>query len=473
MPNFEASSTFPCERATLFDYHRAHGAIDRLIPPWERVTVLASQDSLEVGSKVVLENTLFGIRQTWQASHVELDPGRLFVDRIEQGPFRSWLHRHEFEDISHNKSRLTDRIAFELPLAPASNIALGWVQQQLHAMFRYRHRITADDIAAQIRLMPFFPLSARPRIAITGSSGLIGQRTLELASVLGMDVIRIVRSQTLARRQRDPENVRSAQLDLRSAQDRHALEGLDAVIHLGGAGIGDRRWSARVKQSLRDSRVQSTQRMVDFFKQLDRPPKALVSASGIGIFGDRGEEICREDSKPGLSDDFLVSVAKDWEAASQEFGMLGRVAIARLGVVLHPRAGALPKLLTPTRLGVGGPIGSGRQYWPWVHVDDAANILLHLAFHPTCSGPFHVVSPEMSTNRQFTQSLAEILHRPAFLPAPAWAMKLLLGEMAGPLLLSSTKATTERLLASGYQFRFSNLSSAFANLLGREDPAPS
>lgn len=471
MPNFEASHTFPCERDILFDYHRARGAIDRLIPPWERVTVLSSQDSLEVGSKVVLENSLFGIRQTWRASHVELDPGKLFVDRIDQGPFRSWLHRHEFDAIAVGQSRLTDRIEFELPLAPASHLALGWVRDQLQAMFRYRHCITADDIAAHARLLPLFPPSENPRIAITGSTGLIGQRTLELASVLGIDVIRVVRAETKSGRQRDPANVRSAKLDLYSAEDRNTLEGLDAVIHLGGASIGDRRWSPRVKQTLRDSRVQSTQKLVDFFRQLDRPPKALVSASGVGIFGDRGDELCREDSQPGPSDDFLVSVAREWEAAAQPFESLGRVAIARFGMVLHPRAGALAKLLTPMKLGLGGPIGSGRQVWPWVHVDDAANILLHLAFQPNCVGPYHVVSPELTTNRQFTQSLATVLHRPAILPMPAMGMKLLLGEMAGPLLLASTKATTERLIASGYQFRFTNLRSAFANLLGREEPA--
>lgn len=472
MPEFVASTLFSCDRHRLFEYHKAPGAIERLIPPWEDVQVIASRDSLEVGSEVLLRQKVFGIPQQWRARHVEFAPEDLFADTIEQGPFRRWLHRHEFESLPHNASgsaacRLTDRISFELPLAPFSNIALPWVRTKLAAMFAYRHRITADDIAAEQRLSAVRAPSAPPvRIAITGSSGLVGQRVMDLASVLGWQVVRILRPNSAPSRSRDRANVQSVVLDPSKANTAECLEGLDAVIHLAGYGIGEKRWTDSVKQRIASSRIETTQHLTEFLSRLKTPPRILVSASGIGIYGDRGDEPLSEGSASGNASDFLVHVANAWEAAARRFEPVGRVAIARLGVVLHPRAGALSKLLPLARMGLGGPIGTGRQYWPWIHIDDAANILLHLAVQPSIAGVYHVVSPQCPTQRAFAQTLGSVLWRPAFVPAPAFAMRTLLGEMAGPLLLSSTRATTERLISSGYAFRFPKLHHALENLLG-------
>ncbi|MEI8214210.1 MAG: TIGR01777 family oxidoreductase [Planctomycetota bacterium] len=472
MPLFEASSAFDCDQHQLFAYHQSPGAIDRLIPPWEDITVLSSQDSLEVGSKVVLENRMFGLRLKVKAIHVEYEPERLFVDSMEQGPFRRWLHRHQFDPIQNGgsqatSSRLTDHIEFELPLAPVSHIALPWLRSKLAAMFAYRHQVTRDDITALQQLKSLRgSLHDRPRIGITGSSGLVGQRTLELASVMGCEVVRILRRESKPRRQRDPTNVQSAFLDSTEKENSERLEGLDAVIHLAGAGIGDRRWTLSAKQAIYNSRIDTTQQLVHQLQSLARPPRSLVSVSGIGIFGDRATEVLDEYSQPAPRSDFLSSVAQDWESAANGYESTGRVAIARLGVVLHPRLGALPKLLTPMRLGLGGPIGNGKQFWPWIHVDDAANTLLHLAFNGECHGPYHAVSPEAATNRTFMQTLGHVLHRPSLLPMPTFAIKVLLGEMAEPLLLASTHVTTDRLLGSGYRFRFPDLRGAFQNLLG-------
>jgi uncharacterized protein (TIGR01777 family) len=472
MPEFVASTVFSCDRHRLFEYHQAPGAIERLIPPWEDVQVIASRDSLEVGSEVLLRQKVFGIPQQWRARHVEFAPEDLFADTIEQGPFRRWLHRHEFESLPKNASgfgacRLTDRIAFELPLAPLSNVALPWVKSKLAAMFAYRHRITADDIAAGLRLNEARSPSAPPvRIAITGSSGLVGQRVTDLASVLGWQVVRILRPNSAPSKTRDRANVQTVVLDPAKPDTVECLEGLDAVIHLAGYGIGEKRWTDSVKKRIASSRIETTQHLTDFLSRLESPPRVLVSASGIGIFGDRGDELLSERSASGNASDFLVHVANAWEAAARRFEPVGRVAIARLGVVLHPRAGALAKLLPLARMGLGGPIGSGRQHWPWIHIDDAANILLHLAVQPDIDGVYHGVSPQCPTQRGFAQTLGSVLRRPAFVPAPAFAMRTLLGEMAGPLLLSSTRATTERLISSGYVFRFPELQHALQNLLG-------
>ncbi|MBM3964737.1 MAG: TIGR01777 family protein [Planctomycetes bacterium] len=471
MSSFSASHQFSCSRSALFHYHEAPGAIDRLIPPWESVSVVESADSLAPGSVVRISNRQFGIHQTWKAEHVEFVKDVLFVDQLRDGPFRQWVHRHEFSDVGADCSQLTDRIDFELPLAPVSNLALLWVRAKLQSMFRFRHRITSDDIAFGESIAASRDGSVAPfRIAVTGSTGLIGRRVCELASVLGFEVIRIVRPESLNVGVRFPTGVITAQLQEGTREDQHRLEGLDAVIHLGGYGIADRRWSSSVKQRIRDSRVAGTMQLIEGLGRLDAPPKAMVSASGIGIFGDRGEEICGETTPAGTG--YLSDVAREWESAAMAYGnrtagkSSRRVAIARMGVVLHPKFGALSKLLPPFRLGVGGRIGSGKQYWPWVHIDDAASILIHLAVQSACEGPFHVASPEVPTNSDFAKTLAKVLSRPACMPAPAFAMNMLLGEMAGPLLLASTRVITPRLLSSGYRFRFSSLDESLRNLLG-------
>jgi uncharacterized protein (TIGR01777 family) len=471
MSLFSATHQFSCSSTALFRYHQSSGAIDRLVPPWESVTILESADSLAPGSKVRIANRQFGLRQIWNAEHLELIEGSLFVDQLKNGPFRKWIHRHEFSDVGNSGSQLTDRIEFELPFSPASNLALPWVRTKLASMFRFRHRITADDIKFGESLAAIGGRSAAPlRIAVTGSTGLIGRRVCELASVLGFDVVRIVRPESSKGTTRFPTGVVAAQLQGGTREDQRRLEGLDAVIHLGGYGIAERRWSAEVKQRIRDSRVAGTQRLIEGFGQLDSPPKALISASGIGIFGDRGDDFCDETTPAGIG--FLSDVAKEWESAAMAYGSTTtggsarRVAVARMGVVLHPRFGALSKLLFPFRMGLGGRTGNGKQYWPWVHIDDAASVLLHLAAQSACEGPYHVASPEVPTNGDFAKTLAKVLARPSCLPTPAFAMRLLLGEMAGPLLLASTRVTTPRLLSSGYRFRFNSLEDALRNLLG-------
>ncbi len=472
MPVFSASTQLDFPQESVFQYHATRGAIDRLIPPWEAVTIAERTDSLRVGSEVVLVNRQFGISQRWLARHTRLEPNSLFEDTLVRGPFRRWVHEHRFEAIDSHRSRLTDSIQFELPLAPLSHVAMPWVRSKLQAMFRYRHRTTADDLSAMQRLstitdaMPLTNAKHRPpRIAVTGSSGLIGRRVIEMACVFGWDVVRIVRPGTKLPQGAFPTGVGVAQIESSTDSDRILLEDLDAVIHLSGFGIAEKRWTAEVKKKISDSRMRSTGQLIQFCKSLNQPPRALVSASGVGYFGDAGDRECREDGPPGTG--FLADLASDWESAAMAYEADGgRVALSRFAMVLHPRFGALAPLLTPFRLGLGGPMGSGQQYWPWVHIDDAANILLHLAVNPECNGPYHAAAPEPPTNREFARTLAGVLHRPSILPVPSFALRLLLGEMADSLLLASARTTTDRLLASGYAFRFPTLRGALTALLG-------
>ena len=469
---FNHSSDFPVSVEQLFAYHEQAGAISRLIPPWDNIQVTQSSDSLAVGSIVQIQSKLGPLTQSILAKHTDYRSNEWFVDEMLSGPFAKWRHQHQFESLGTFRARLTDSIEYQLPAAPLTNPLSRWVQNKLESMFQFRHRITADDLNLSEALEPLgFNPKVRPvKIGISGSSGLIGRRTIELARVLGIDVIRSIRSERIERGsktlERWPRGVQNA------AEDQlQAFEDLDAWIHLGGVGIADRRWNGRHKKAIRDSRIESTSRLVHRLGQLHRPPKVLVCASGVGIYGDRGNELLDESSavdQTSTGDDFLAGVARDWESAAQTFEKhSGRVAIARFSMVLHPRAGALSKLLLPFKMGVGGPMGNGRQFWPWVHVDDAASILLFLAANPKCHGPFNVAAPECSSNRDFSRILARVLHRPSWLPAPRVALQMALGEMADSLLLASAKIEPKGLLEQGYRFRFPGLEEALRNLLGR------
>lgn len=475
MPSFSVSTRFEHPLSRVFRYHDTPGVIDRLIPPWEPVRLAKRSDSLAVGSEVELVQKIFGLNRSWLARHVELIPDRLFVDTQVYGPFAQWTHRHEFEELAPSLQRdsqpecqMWDRIEFQLPLAPLSKIAEPWVRSKLSSMFAYRHRITTDDLQAQSDFEPrIATLGHVPRIAVTGASGLVGRRVVELASVLGWHVMRIARPNSQPDATPFPRTVETVVWDPQASGMPSAFSGLDAVIHLAGFGIAEHRWTDQVKKKIWSSRVDVTDQLAKGLSKLDTPPSRLVTASGIGIFGDRGDSLCNEETEIGHG--YLSDLAHAWESAARSFKTSAHhVVQARLGIVLHPRAGALAKMLLPARWGLGGPIGSGNQYWPWVHIDDAANILLHLAIAEGVAGPFHVVAPQTVRQREFASTLGHVLHRPSFFPTPAWLLRFAMGEMADPLLLASVRAVTPKLLASGYRFRFPELQGALRNLLGTE-----
>lgn len=239
---------------------------------------------------------------------------------------------------------------------------------------------------------------------------------------------------------------------------------VDAVINLAGASIGARRWSAARKVELITSRLKPTRALVRFIEGATTRPSAFISASAVGYYGDRGNEDLEEDACGGT--DFLAELAFEWEqealkAASSET----RVVLVRTGIVLDPREGALAKMLPPFKLGAGGPFGSGRQCMSWIHRDDWVSMARWLVETPGLSGAFNVTAPHPVTNREFATTLGRVLRRPALLPAPGLALRILLGEMAGPLLLASQRARPDRALRAGFDFRFPALEPALRNLL--------
>lgn len=295
-------------------------------------------------------------------------------------------------------------------------------------------------------------------IAITGSRGLVGSMLVPSLTAGGHYVTRLVRqSQGAGDVLWDPAE---------GIKELSRLEGVDAMIHLAGENIAAGRWTRQRKVEIRRSRSDGTGRLCESLARLSRRPTVLVSASAIGFYGDRGDEILTEDSPSGR--DFLAQVCQEWEAATEPATRIGiRVVRLRFGMILSPAGGALKKMLLPFRLGVGGRIGSGAQYVSWVAIDDAIGAIHQALTTKSLSGPINAVTPNPVTNAEFTRILARVLSRPAAFPMPAFAATLAFGEMADALLLASQRVMPMRLQASGYRFRFPELESALRHLLGR------
>jgi len=296
------------------------------------------------------------------------------------------------------------------------------------------------------------------RILVTGSTGLIGTALVPLLSGRGHEVIRLVR----------PGSASSTDVvhwDPRSGTiDAAAIEGLDGVVHLAGENIAAGRWRATQKDQIRESRVGGTNLLSESLARLARPPQVWISASAIGYYGDRGDEILREESPPGFG--FLPKVCVAWEAATKAAEDRGiRVVHLRTGIVFSKAGGALAKMLPVFGMGVGGVIGNGRQYMSWVALDDVIGAIHHAMTTDGLRGPVNAVAPTPVTNREFTKTLGRVLSRPTLFPLPALVARLALGEMANELLLASQRVAPARLIASGYQFRFPDLEGALRHLL--------
>lgn len=297
-------------------------------------------------------------------------------------------------------------------------------------------------------------LAAEPamKILVTGSHGVIGQALIEALQSRGDHAVRLIRGPS---RRSSPEPAWDPTAD---RVDENRLEDFDAVVHLAGESLASGRWTPARKARIRDSRVNGTRLLAGALGRLSRPPRVLVSASAVGYYGDRGDEIVREGSPPGTG--FLADVCRQWEAAAEPARRAGiRVVHNRTGLVLSSAGGMLPRILPLFRLGLGGRLGSGRQYMSWIAIEDVVGALLHLMAHEEIRGPANLVSPHPVTNREFTAALGRVLSRPTPFPVPTPALRIALGEMAGELV-ASVRAEPARLVESGYAFRFPDLDGA-------------
>ena len=278
-------------------------------------------------------------------------------------------------------------------------------------------------------------------IAIAGASGFLGRPLARTLAADGHTVAALPRGSTLG------------------------VAGADVVVNLAGESIAGRRWSAAQKQKIFDSRVQTTRALVDAIRGAARPPRVFISGSAVGYYGPCGDEVVAESASAG--DDFLARVCVAWESEAARAADRTRVVCVRTGLVLERDGGALPQMLPPFWFGAGGPVGSGRQYWPWIHREDWIALVRWAIDNDAVAGPVNATAPTPVTNKAFASALGRAIHRPAFMPAPAFALRLLLGEMADALLLSGQRAVPEKAQRLGFSFRFAQLDEAFAAIFRR------
>jgi uncharacterized protein (TIGR01777 family) len=293
------------------------------------------------------------------------------------------------------------------------------------------------------------------RVLVSGVSGPIGAALLPYLESQGARIVRLVRGPSRGSDQISWDPLRPLAA---------AVSGFEAAIHLAGETIAGR-WTEAKKKAIRESRAQGTRHLADALAKTQSRPRVFICASAIGFYGNRGDEVLTEASPAGNG--FLPEVTREWEAASRIAADAGiRTVNLRLGLVLSPKGGALKKILTPFKLGLGGKIGSGQQWWSWIHVDDIVGALHHALQTDSLSGPVNLVAPNPVRNADFTKVLASVLRRPAFFHVPAFAARLAFGKMADELLLSSERVEPARLRDSGYAFRFAELRLALEDLVG-------
>lgn len=437
---FQYSSVIEASRDEVFAWHTRPGALPRLLPPWQPVRIVSAATSLRDGT------TVLGMPagRRWVARHLaeEYRENERFADVLDSRPFVvpiSWRHTHEFRDAPEGML-MVDSVDTTLP------------DRFLRSMFRYRHRQLSADIAGLRWSRELHPEPLT--IAVSGSSGTVGSALIPYLRVLGHRVITLTRTPSDGpdARRWDPAD---------PAPD--LLEGVDAVIHLAGASVAGR-FSDAHRAAIRDSRIEPTRHLVAVAAACG--VQTFVSASAIGFYGsDRGDEELTEDSPSG--DGFLAEVVRDWEAATHNDAM--RTVQVRTGIVQSPRGGALAVQLPLFRAGVGGPIGSGRQWNAWIGLDDLVDVYLRAVVDARVAGPVNAVAPHPVRQRSYARTLASVLHRPSLLPTPALATKVVLGsEGAAELPLASQRVLPVALEQLDHTFRYTHLEPALRHVLGRE-----
>ena len=447
MVEFRRTIQLPVSVETLFAWHERDGAFERLSPPWDQAKVVEHTGGIRDGARVVLDVPTGPVHTRWVIEHRDYEKNKQFRDILLQGPFARFDHTHKFAAISANASTLEDYIQYELPMGAVGALAGGWfAASTLDRVFRYRHALLLGDIQRHAQFADREPM----RIAVTGANGFIGRPLCAFLTTGGHTVLRIGRGAF------NPGVVDIQWNPAKGEIDARALEGIDAVIHLAGANIAER-WTDEHKRAIRDSRVQGTTLIAKTIANLERKPRVLLSASAIGIYGDRGDEILDESSAPGTG--FLPDVVREWEACTAVAEAAGiRVVHMRSGIVQGAAGGALGKQLPFFRMGVGGPLAGGHDWVSPIALDDEIGAMHFCLMQNSVHGAVNFVCPTPITNGRYTEVLGDVLHRPAFLPVPAFGLQLLFGkEMVDNTVLTSLRVVPAALQRAGFNFRHPNI----------------
>ena len=461
MPIFTHSADLPAKKKEVWDWYDSDGAFRRIMPEWEGI------QPINAGRLADDEETIFKVkmgpfRQKWVARHHSVVPGESFADRMMKGPFGAWNHEHSFDEGSDGNTTVIDKVEYKLPL----HIFTGWsagftVLPRMRQMFEFRSVRVANDLK-RIKETQELP---RQRVLVSGSTGMIGLQLCAFLEAAGHEVHRLLRPSTKLPPDVDSQNV-VIWNDLSGEIIEGDMNGFDTIIHLAGAGIGDKRWSKKRLKLIRDSRIIPTQHLSEIVAGLKEPPKQILCSSAIGYYGNRGTEVLDENSSPG--DDMLVSLCIDWENASNKAKEAGiKIIHLRTGIVMSPFGGALAKLLLPSKMGAGGPVGGGKQMQSWISLDDEIYAIHHLMMNNDSEGVYNLTAPNPVSQKQFAKTLGKVLRRPAFAPLPGFVIKLMFGQMGKKLVLEGQDVRPKRLLESGYQFTHTELESCLRSCLGK------
>lgn len=452
MPRFELSTQLPFPAAQVWDWHARPGALERLVPPWGPLHLDGAAPPLAEGARVQLEGSAAMIPVRMTSTIQRVTPGSEFVDVQSSGPFDHWAHTHRIAPTGQG-CELTDHVEYQPPFGKIGEVVSSFLlAPEIERSFRWRHRRLADDLARHA------PYRDRPRlrVAVTGASGAVGRALCAFLTTGGHTVHPLVRRSPRPGEIRwDPAN---------ATVDTAALEGVDAVVHLAGEPVSQR-WTDDARRRIRDSRVQGTRVLAKALAGLERKPRVLVSASAVGFWGHQDQPV--DESSPA-GQGFLAQVAQAWEEAADPARAAGiRVAHPRIGVVLDGGSGALPAMLPAFRIGLGGPIGSGHQGFPWILIDDLVGLLHQAIQEEAFVGPFAAVSPEPCSQGELAKALGRVLRRPAFLPTPAAVIETLMGPMGRGLLLEGARVHPEHTRRFGGTWRYPKLDEALRFALGR------
>ncbi len=439
----------------VFGWYERPGALERLIPPWIPAEVLHADDGIASGARVVLRVHEGPLSFRWELRHREYEAGRQF--RVEQvsGPLRSWTHTHRVFPRPGGGAVLQDEIELEAPRGlPVGPLRLG---REIDRLFAFRHRRIRMDLDRHREH------EGRPKltVAVTGASGLVGRALTRFLTTGGHRALRMVRRREDVGPDALHWNPHTGEIDV------EGLRRADAVVHLAGASIAGGRWTDDRKKVIRDSRVQGTALVARTLASL-RPegPGVLVSSSAIGYYGNRGDERLDETAESGKG--FLADVVRAWERATEPAARAGvRVVRLRTGVVISPAGGALGQMLLPFKMGVGGRLGSGRQYFSWVDLDDLVGAIVHALYDAALDGPVNATGPNPVTNAAFTDALGRVLGRPTIVPVPALAVRAAFGQLGEETVLWGQRVFPAKLERSGFRFAYEGVEDSLRFQLGR------
>lgn len=444
------SQWLPRPRSEVFAFFQEPGNLAQLTPPWLGFEVATPAPLvMKAGARFDYQVRPLGFAQRWTTLIESYDPPHGFVDVQLKGPYALWRHRHSFVE-ENGGTRVDDEIEYALPLEPLGLVALPEVNRRLADIFAYREAAVAAL---------FKPKGGSMKVILAGGSGFIGRHLSRALVLAGHSVVLLTRGETASA----IPGVETRRWLAPGADGwESVVDGADAVVNLCGEGVADRPWTTARRKALVDSRLAPTAALVSAISKAQKKPRVLVNASAVGYYPQNAGRELAETAAAGSG--FLADLCARWEKAASSAESHGtRVVLLRIGVVLGAGGGALGRMLLPFKLGLGGRLGDGEQWFPWVHLEDVTGMVLAALADEKWRGPVNAVAPQAATNADFTAALGRALGRPTVLPVPGFALKLALGEMSD-MLLGSQKVAPAAAAARGYVFKKPTLDEALAGL---------